>query len=151
MLKPEITSATGEEREWSAQLLSTSEPWLTLGITIEKCRKSCNDPEYQVFIAHEKGKPCGVIILDPRGVASSPYVKSIAVSPGYRSSGIGAALMEFAEMLYNGQSRFIFLCVSSFNHRAREFYARLGYKVVGELNNFIIDGKSEILMYKELL
>jgi ribosomal-protein-alanine N-acetyltransferase len=151
MVSPDIKPAGPEDREWSANLLYTSEPWLTLGITLENCRRTCNDPDYQVFIAHYNSKPGGVIVIDPRGVAGSPYIKSIAVSENYRSSGIGAALMEFAENLFRNRARHMFLCVSSFNHRARHFYQRLGYSVIGELENYIVEGKSEILMYKRLL
>jgi ribosomal protein S18 acetylase RimI-like enzyme len=42
------------------------------------------------------------------------------------------------------------LSVSSFNHRAQKFYERLGYRRVGELENFLVAGQSEILMRKTL-
>jgi ribosomal-protein-alanine N-acetyltransferase len=89
--------------------------------------------------------------LHKRGVASSPYVKSIVVSDKYRGFGIGKALMEFAENLFRNEAKHIFLCVSSFNQRARAFYERLGYEAVGELKDYIIDGESEILMHKRLV
>lgn len=43
-----------------------------------------------------------------------------------------------------------FLCVSSFNPRARALYERLGYELIGELKDFVIDGASELLMRKRL-
>jgi ribosomal protein S18 acetylase RimI-like enzyme len=39
-------------------------------------------------------------------------------------------------------------CVSSFNHGARRLYERLGYHVVGELTDYIVEGYSEILLRK---
>ena len=145
-----IAPATEEEREWAAALLAGSEPWTTLGATLEQCRQACRDEEYLVYVARVEGAPGGVMILHRRGVASSPYVKSIAVDDRHRGRGVGAALMKFAEDLFRPGSRHLFLCVSSFNTRARTFYDRLGYAAVGELKDYIIDGASEILMHKRL-
>ena len=144
-----ILPATADERIWAARLLSDSEPWITLGIPFEKSLQTCNDAAYQVFIAHFGNVPCGVIIIDPRGVAGSPYIKSIAVSESFRDKGVGAALIHFAETSFKS-SRYIFLCVSSFNTRARSFYQKLGYTEIGELKDYIINGASEMLMSKRL-
>jgi ribosomal protein S18 acetylase RimI-like enzyme len=83
-------------------------------------------------------------------VAGSPYIKSVAVYPEFRGKRIGASLLSFAEELFRGRSKYIFLCVSSFNRRAQKFYDMNGYKVVGELKDYIIDGASEILIHKRL-
>ena len=40
------------------------------------------------------------------------------------------------------------MCVSSFNLGARRLYERLGYKVVGELSDYIVRGHSELLLRK---
>jgi ribosomal protein S18 acetylase RimI-like enzyme len=146
----QIASATEDERDWAASLFAGLEPWITLGSTLERCRYACRHPEYLVYVARSEGQPCGAIVLHPRGVAGSPYIKSIAVAEGCRSKGAGTALMEFAENLFHGEARHIFLCVSSFNARARAFYERLGYRAVAELKNYVIEGASEILMHKRL-
>jgi ribosomal protein S18 acetylase RimI-like enzyme len=146
----EISPATEDERSWAAGLLAGSEPWITLGRTYEHCYSSCTDPEFMVYVAHCEEKPCGAIILDPRGLAGSPYLKSLIVEMGYRSRGAGAALLEFAEDLFRPSSRHFFLCVSSFNIRAIAFYERHGYVKVGEFRDYIIEGESEILMHKRL-
>jgi RimJ/RimL family protein N-acetyltransferase len=36
----------------------------------------------------------------------------------------------------------MFLCVSSFNPRARALYERSGYRFVGELPDYVVDGHS---------
>jgi len=56
--------------------------------------------------------------------------------------------MGFAEERILRQSPNVFLCVSSFNHRAQTFYERLGYQRVGELPDFLVQGQAEILMRK---
>jgi ribosomal protein S18 acetylase RimI-like enzyme len=150
MDKIEIRPAIDREKEMAANLLSDSEPWITLRISPDQCRKNCYDTEYQLYIAYSENKPSGIILIDPRGVAGSPYIKSIAVWPDFRGSGIGSALLSFAEDLFRNKARFIFICVSSFNHRARNLYEKYGFQAVGEFKDYIIEGASEILMQKRL-
>jgi len=146
----EIFAATDEERIWAADLLSVSEPWTTLGISRALCLKNCQDPEFVVYVAHLNNIPAGFFILDLRGMAGSPYIKSIAISPEYRNRRLGSALLTFAEDIARKTSRHMFLCVSSFNLNARRFYERLGYEAVGELKDYLIKGESEIIIHKNL-
>ena len=146
----DIHSATDQEKDMAACLLETSDPWITLGITSDQCRKNCYDPEFMLYMAYSNNKPAGIILLDPRGIAGSPYIKSIAVYPEFRSQGIGTKLLTFAEDLFRNNSKHIFICVSSFNHRARKLYEKCGYQAAGEFKNYIIEGASEILMHKRL-
>jgi ribosomal protein S18 acetylase RimI-like enzyme len=145
-----IHPANESERDLAAALLAGSEPWITLGITARQCEKTCHDPEYLVYIAYLGDEPAGTVILDPRGLAGSPYLKSIAVYPKFRGRGVGSSILSFSEDLFRSESKHFFLCVSSFNQGARKFYERHGYKVIGELKDYIIEGASEILMYKHL-
>jgi len=146
----DIRSATREERDWTAELMAGSEPWITLGTTVEQCLRVCRDPEYLIFVGHHDGIPIGSIILHPRGLAGSPYIKSVAVAETQRSNGVGTQLIAFAENHFRNNSKHIFLCVSSFNRRAQAFYDRLGYTRVGEFNDYIKEGASEILFHKPL-
>lgn len=146
-----IAKATDAEREWCAELMAGSEPWITLGRGLEQCRAACRHPEHLLLVAHAEGAPCGFILLHPRGVAGSPYIASIAVAEVFRRRGVGTRLLEYAEAHFAGAARHIFLCVSSFNERARRLYERHGYSVIGELKDYLIDGASEILMHKRLV
>lgn len=150
MINLVIVLATETERRWAAQLMASSEPWKTLQITFDQCLKACTDIGNQVFIAHQNKELSGLIILQDRGVAGSPYIKSIATAPSFRSHGIGKLLLDFAENRYRPTSKHIFLCVSSFNHQAHKFYQKNGYDAVGEFKDYIVDGCSEILMHKRL-
>ena len=144
-----ITPAQEPEFEWCAQLMAGSEPWITLRREIQQCRASLRRPGGELFVAREAGQPVGFILIDPYGCAGSPYIASVAVAESARGEGIGSELLAFAERQAAGR-RFIFLCVSSFNHRAQELYDRLGYLRVGEIPNFIIEGHSELLLCKRL-
>ena len=146
----EIHTAGEQERDMAACLLANSDPWITLGITLEQCLKNCHDPEFLLYIAYFSDTPAGVMLLDPRGLAGSPYLKSIAVWPEFYGKGIGSDLLSFGENLFTGKSKHFFLCVSSFNHKARRFYEYHGYEVMCEFRDYIIEGASEILMHKTI-
>lgn len=146
----QIIPATDSDKQWAAELMASSEPWVTLGRTLETCKTNTFDPISHVFVAWRDQQRCGMIILQDKGVAGSPYVKSIAIAPEFRSHGIGQELLQFAEEHYRNNSRHLFLCVSSFNTRAQQFYKVHSWEVIGEFKDYVIEGASEILMYKRL-
>jgi ribosomal protein S18 acetylase RimI-like enzyme len=146
----DIHLANEKEKDLAAHLLAASEPWITLRITEDQCMKNCHDPEYLLYMAYKNYNPAGIIILDPHGVAGSPYVKSIATFPEFRGQGVGTKLLSFAEDLFRDRAKHIFICVSSFNHRARKLYEKYGFQAVGEFKDYIIEGASEILMHKRI-
>jgi [ribosomal protein S18]-alanine N-acetyltransferase len=144
-----ITPAQGSVFEWCAQLMAGTDPWITLQRGIEQCRATLRGPGRELFVACEAGQPRGFILIHPCGCAGSAYIVSVAVAESARGKGIGAQLVAFAETKAEGR-QFIFLCVSSFNRRAQELYYRLGYKQVGELSNYVVEGHSELLLMKRL-
>lgn len=145
-----IDDASNDDREWCAQLMASSEPWLTLGRTIDQTRPLFHRKDSELYIARRGGTPCGFLLLRDRGIVYSPYIASLAVSPDSRGLGIGGRLLDFVEARAREASKHIFLCVSSFNTRAQALYERHGYAVVGELKDYIVDGYSEFLMSKRL-
>jgi len=145
-----IEPATDSEREWTATLITNSEPWRSGGVTLDKARVACAHPQYLLFVAHSGDHPCGAILLHPLGVASSPYIKWIVVEPEHRSHRVGRTMIQFAEDLFRKESKHLFLCVSRSNQRARSLYQQIGFAQVGELNNYFAEGDSEILMHKRL-
>lgn len=145
-----IGEATEDDREWCAQLMASSEPWVTLGRTVDQTRPLFHRTDSDLFIARQNGEPRGFLLLRDRGVVYSPYIASLAVAPRSRGLGVGSRLLDFIEERSRPASKHIFLCVSSFNKRARALYERRGYTVVGELKDYIIDGASEYLMSKRL-
>ncbi len=145
----EIGEATTDDCEWCARLMATSEPWMTLRRGYDVLLPAVLDPEYVVLVARRAGTPCGFIRIHPRGVAGSPYVASVAVAESERGQGVGKALLDATAARYPN-ARYVFLCVSSFNVRARALYERHGYRLIGELPDYVVDGYSELLMGKRL-
>lgn len=146
----DISPATPGDRDWAAALLAGTDPWIRLGTTHAQCLAVCRDPLYEVHVAREGSERCGVLVLQEKGVAGSPYLKSIAVVEGLRGRGVGSALMDFAEARFRPASRHFFLCVSSFNTRARAFYERRGYTRVGDFPDYVVEGASEVLLHLRL-
>lgn len=130
-------------------MMATSEPWITLKRDYEAAHKTINDPAKEVLIADVQGQPIGFVIINMQGPFVA-YIQTVCITPRYRNQGIGRVLIEFAEKRIFTDAPNVFICVSSFNTRARTLYERLGYFVVGELKDFVVTGHSEILLRKTI-
>ncbi len=144
-----IEPATAGDVEWSAQVMASSEPWITLRQSRQKIETGLRRAGIELWIAHRGARRAGLIALDRYGFAGSPYVKSVAVAPEERGSGIGTRLLHFAEEHFAGE-RFLFLLVSSFNAAAQRLYFRHGYEKRGELPNYVVEGYAEWILSKRL-
>ena len=142
--------ANDQEVRACAEIMSTSEPWITLRRTTTQAQRILRDRELQeVHVALHDGQVVGFVIVVLKG-AFVGYLRTIAVRADWRSRGLGRQLIGFAEERIFRESPNAFLCVSSFNPRARALYERLGYETVGELRDYIVRGHSEWLMRKTL-
>lgn len=137
------------EADICAQMMANSEPWITLKRDYEASLNIISDHSREVYLAIMNNEIAGFIIIEMKG-AFIGYIKSICTAPEWRNRGIGGQLMSFAESRIFSETPNVFICVSSFNEGAQRFYERLGYEVIGELNNYIISGHSEILMRKTI-
>lgn len=139
--------AAQSDADWCARLMSSSEPWLTLGRTFDASLRLIQDPSREVYLAEEGELPVGFIMLTMAG-AFIGYIQAICVAPDRRSQGVGSTLVAYAESRIFEDSPNVFLCVSSFNPDARRLYERSGYSFVGELRDYVIAGHSELLFRK---
>lgn len=130
-------------------MMASSEPWTTIGRSFEHCLALIQRPDREVYVAGADNQILGFIILVMTG-AFVGYIQIICVAPDARSRGVGSELIAFAEERIFRETKNVFLCVSSFNPRARALYERLGYECVGELKDYLIAGASEFLMRKTL-
>ena len=137
------------DAEWCAELMATSEPWLTLGRTYKAGLQMVQDPTREVYVAEESVARVGFLILFLAGPLAG-YIQTVAVTAPSRGQGIGAQLITFAERRIATASPNVFLCVSSFNTDARRFYERAGYALIGTLTSYLSAGHDELLFRKSI-
>lgn len=142
---------TDDEAEACARIMATSEPWITLRRTFELSLEILRDPSKEVYVAErlDHRDVIGFVIVNMRG-AFVGYLQTVAVREDWRGRGLGSRLIAFAERRILRESPNVFMCVSSFNDRAKTLYARLGYEVVGELRDYVVRGSSEWLLRKSV-
>ncbi len=138
-----------EEAELCARVMSNSEPWLTLQRTYDHAIRALNNPTREIYVALVEDVLSGFIILNMSGPFPG-YIQTICVFPECRNQGVGRKLIHFAEKRIFRDSPNVFLCVSSFNTDAQRFYQQLGYKRIGEITDYLVEGHSEFLMRKTL-
>ncbi|MEA2238965.1 MAG: [ribosomal protein S18]-alanine N-acetyltransferase [Thermoanaerobaculia bacterium] len=150
MEEVEISRLSGDaEARVCAEMMASSDPWLHFGRTFEQCLARLLNPTGEVWVARANGVPQGFIILILQG-AFVGYIQIVCVAAEARGIGLGSRLVAFAEERIFREFPNVFLCVSSYNPRARTLYERLGYKLVGELDDYLMRGESEFLMRKSV-
>ena len=135
------------EAEACARIMSSTDPWITLGRGYDASLEIIQDPTREVYVAGDEGGVTGFVILNMGG-AFVGYIQTVAVREDVRSTGLGSRLIAFAEDRIFRKSPNVFMCVSGFNTRAKHLYERLGYTVVGVLDNYVVTGYSEWLLRK---
>lgn len=129
--------------------MCSTEPWITLQLTFDKAMQISTDLVLERYVAMQGDDRAGFILINT-GAQFPGYIKILCVSPGFRGKGVGRKLMQFAEDRIFRDFPNMFLCVSSFNTGAQRFYKSLGFHVVGELTDYLVEGHSEILLRKTI-
>lgn len=146
----DITALCDEAQERDcAALMAASDPWRTLGQDYDSLLRTVRLPGRERYVAHVDGRFAGFLLLNLQGTFAG-YIQTIGLAPEFRGRGHGAQLLDFAEQRILREHQNVFLCVSSFNQAGRRFYARLGYREVGELTDFLVEGQSEFLLRKTI-
>jgi ribosomal protein S18 acetylase RimI-like enzyme len=143
-----IVRLENEADAWRcADLMATSEPWLTLRRDRDSAYAAITSASRETYVGLIDGDVVGFLILCMEG-AFVGYIQSICVARAHRNRGIGSRMLSFAEERILAAVPNVFLCVSSFNEGAKRLYGRLGYEVIGELRDYVVEGHSEILLRK---
>jgi len=141
------TLETRDEAEACARMMAGTEPWITLRRDYEACLCVMLDETRERYVAYRGGRLAGLLILNVKG-AFVGYIQTVCAAEEFRGTGVGTSLVAFAEERIFRDFRNAFICVSDFNHGARRLYERLGYRLVGELTDYIVPGRSELLLRK---
>jgi ribosomal protein S18 acetylase RimI-like enzyme len=139
--------ATPAEREACARLMSESEPWLTLGRDHAASLALISDPTREAWWIEHAGAWAGFLLLYLQGPFHG-YIQTLCLVPACRGRGVGTLALAWAEERIFRESPNVFLCVSDFNQGALRLYQRLGYRMVGELADFLVPGSAELLLRK---
>jgi ribosomal protein S18 acetylase RimI-like enzyme len=131
----------------SARMMVESEPWITLGLTLDLAQKVLTDPAREQYAIRDAAGVAAFTVLDMRGLLAG-YIQILCVRPDRRGSGLGSALIRWAEARIFRESPNAFICVSSFNAGARRLYERLGFEQAGVLRELIVPGYDELLFRK---
>ncbi len=129
--------------------MSETDPWITLGMDLNQCLEAFEGAGKEVYVIKESEDIAGFVILQIHGTFSG-YIQTICISESYRGRGLGKMLLQFCEERVHRFSPNLFICVSSFNKGAMRLYLNFGFKLVGELNDFVKEGFTELLLRKTI-
>lgn len=132
--------------------LAAIPPWSVIGYPANRLSQWLrrDEPSMGKFEVLAGAELAGVIVIqDP--FLHGPYLKLIAVLPEFQGRRLGQTLLHWMEReARKGDARQLWLCVSSFNTRARVFYERMGFEAVALLDKLASDASDELLMRKRL-
>lgn len=130
-----------------AAMMLVTDPWITLDMNYNQCLIAFEGTGKEIYVVRIGNKVEGFVILQTCG-SFSGYIQTICISEGYRGKGFGRRLLQFCEKRILSFSPNIFICVSTFNRGAIRLYYDFGFKLVGQLDNFVKEGFSELLLRK---
>jgi ribosomal-protein-alanine N-acetyltransferase len=138
-----------EDFDFCALMMVKSDPWITLEMDFDLCIQAFVGASKEVYIIRNDEVIAGLVILQMDG-SFKGYIQTICVSEDFRGKGLGKKLLKFCEERILKISPNIFICVSSFNTGALQLYTDFGFKIVGELNDFVKEGFTELLLRKSI-
>jgi len=130
-----------------AMMMAETDPWITLEMNYELCLKAFEGPSKEIYVIAHNEKIAGFVILQTGGTFKG-YIQTLCIGEAYRGKGLGKKLLQFCEERILKISPNIFICVSSFNKGAIKLYYEFGFKLIGELNDFVKEGFTELLLRK---
>jgi len=130
-----------------ADMMSKTDPWITYTMDHALCLKAFEGDCKEVYVLENENEIIGFAILQVCG-SFKGYIQSLCVNEKFRGKGMGTKLLHFCEERVLKISPNIFICVSSFNKGAMKLYYEFGFKPVGELNDFVREGFTELLLRK---
>jgi len=132
-----------------AQMMTQTDPWITLQFKYEQCLKAFEGPCKELYVMMNEKEIAGFVVLQLCGTFKG-YIQTICIREDYRGKGLGKTLLRFCEERIFKISPNIFICVSTFNTRAITLYYDFGFTLVGQLNNFVKEGFTELLLRKTI-
>jgi ribosomal protein S18 acetylase RimI-like enzyme len=89
-------------------------------------------------------------VVSSRILTGAAYLRLLLVGEARQRAGVGAALLDAAEVAARAVSNHLVLLATTDNAGARRFYERHGYRHVGDLPGLARPGLDEALYWKRL-
>ena len=130
-------------------MMAQSDPWTTLKMSYEQCLPAFSGECKEIYVLEFDHQIAGFVILQMCGTFRG-YIQTLFVAEPFRGKGLSKMLLDFCQERILKVSPNIFICVSSFNEKAKKIYLNYGFQQVGILDNFIKKGFDEILLRKSV-
>jgi diamine N-acetyltransferase len=132
-----------------SETLSGMDPWMTLGFSSADLfnylgRMDGALSRYFIFISEA---PAGVVCVRYPWLRG-PYLELLALFNSHQGQGIGSQIIGWMEAEARLKSGNLWVLVSSFNPRGRNFYLKLGFSEIATLPALVKPGYDEILLRK---
>lgn len=149
---PEIDfkiSVTTDPEDYSecAKMMCATDPWITLQMNYDLCLTAFDGTCKETYVMRTQKDIAGFVIIQTGGTFSG-YIQTICISEMHRGHGLGRKLLMFSEERILKFSPNVFICVSSFNKGAIKLYIDFGFKLIGQMDNFVREGLHELLLRK---
>ncbi len=132
--------------------LAAMPPWSVIGWPAELLTAVFRrqPPSVLRFELLARGELAGIVtIQDP--FLHGPYLQLLAVLPGFQGLNLGSSVLQWMEQQARAaEARQLWLCVSTFNMRARALYERFGFETVAVLDKLASEASDELFMRKRL-
>jgi ribosomal-protein-alanine N-acetyltransferase len=136
------------------QVMLENPLWQKYGATAEGAQKmfeAALAAGAQILTARVSGQVAGFAWVAPRGAWDrSAYLRLIGVLPAFQGRHIGRTLLQAVEKLAAETAEDMFLLVTDSNISAQRFYTRAGYRQVGAIPDYVVQGITELIFYKRL-
>ncbi len=132
-----------------ARMMSQTDPWITLELDYSQCLKAFEGACKEIYVIEYEKEIAGFVILQLCGTFKG-YIQTLLIHDTFQGKGLGKKLLRFCEERIFKISPNLFICVSAFNTGAIKLYYDFGFKLVGELENFVKQGYTELLLRKTI-
>jgi GNAT superfamily N-acetyltransferase len=123
----------------------------TLGTAVDALARGRAAGDVLLVAGSPRGQPMGMAwIVSSRILTGAAYLRLLLVGEARRRGGVGAALLAAAEIAARAVANHLVLLATTDNAGARRFYARHGYRHVGDLPGLARPGLDEALYWKTL-
>lgn len=132
-----------------AEMMDSSDPWITLEMTYEQCLKAFDGECKEIYVLENGQQIAGFVILQMCGTFKG-YIQTLVVNEGFRGRGLAKLLLKHCEERILQESPNLFICVSAFNEVAKKIYLDFGFRQVGVLEDLVKKGFDELLLRKSI-